>query len=195
MFLYAPSVKGDTFSDRHVRVWAMLLQLIGAGTVWYDLTHTATEFGDGPSLRKVWEYIKSVFVTPPPINGSASITLQGANMTSHGRITSGFIPSQPIDARVAHLERFALKLDEELGNVQQSIRQQKSELTSDIVRLRNQTHRDVEAVKGQLRNALIGNFSILTFGVIWLGIGIVLASIPTEVTEFSVFLGWFGHIR
>lgn len=190
VFLYEPTLKAGTPSDQHIRFVGMALQLIGAGTVWYDLTHTATGFGAEPSLKRTLAYIKSVFFKPPPVHGAAAVTLMGASLFSTGRVTAR-LATHTVQERLDQLERSTRKLEDGLEKVQLDLAVQKSELLTELQRSAAEVRREISALEDQLKNALIGNFPALNFGVLWLMVGIILTSFPVETAEFAVSVGLY----
>lgn len=188
VFGWKPAMAAVKALDTHVRVWGMMLQLIGAGTVWYDLTHTATGFGEGPTLRKLWNHVKSVFVIPPAITGTASITLEGASCVSTGRSRAMANPGHPVEVRLARLEKLMDSVEDEIHGVRGEMAHQKSELTSEIKKRSRELRSEIGEVGDKLKQSLVSNVYLLTFGVIWLAAGIILTSIPTEITDFGVWV-------
>lgn len=184
--IYQPGMKNGSPSDFHVRLLAAVLQLIGAGTVWYDLTHATKEYGEGPSWQKLRAYIKSVFVKPQPTQAGMAWVEGVDTVAAIGKVTVQLDPQRPLETRMADLESFAQRLDSELGSLQALTVQQKLELTAEIKERTGELRRGVERVESQLKRALIGNFSILNFGVIWLMVGIILASFPAEITGIGM---------
>lgn len=191
VLLWEPSLRNGAPSDRHIRSLGMFLQLIGALTVWYDLTHTASGYGHGPSLQKAWAYFKSIFITPPPVNGAMAATLDGVNSEMRATVSWALDPSQPLKNRVEQLEQFVQKLEREIGTVHGTILRQKSELTNELKRQTAGLKREIQQVEVQLEHALIGNFRVLGFGILWLMVGIVVASLPVELLDISLSLGWY----
>lgn len=102
-----------TAPDLIVRIWAMSLQIIGAATVWHDLTGTAREFGRTETISAIWEYLKRGFTNKPIILEVAG-TSQG-NSSSSARVTQRppIKPDDPDAARIATLERYISYIDAE----------------------------------------------------------------------------------
>ncbi|MFC4932450.1 hypothetical protein [Massilia sp. GCM10023247] len=191
VFFYPPPATNGPEYDRHVRLWALTLQLLGTATVWWDLTHTAEGYGAGPSFRKAWESIKSALGMRPSVPGRALIAV-GAEMRISGGRVSVWVQPQTVEARLANLEQFVRRLDSELGTIHGTITQQNDKQTADLKRLNEELHREVKRLEGKLQEALIGNFATLHFGVIWLVVGMLLASAPVEITNLSAWLGLFN---
>lgn len=175
-----PTVDGVA-SDIFIRLSGVVLQLIGAVTVLKDLTKTASDFGEGPSLRKFGDYIKAIFFGPPPINGSVTINLQTGNCTSTGSLATIHqgIPSNEV--RIARLEQAVKSLQGELEKVNATVETNKQEFVHDLKVRTAELRQTIADLNKQLKNSLVGSFSMLSFGVYSLAIGIVLTSIPVEL--------------
>lgn len=185
---YEPASEVGAASDRHIRVLGMALQLVGAWTVWHDLTSTAREYGQGPSFRKALDYVKSVFFKPAPVYASAGWTEQSDTFSATGAVSKPLDPQQPIDIRVAHLEVFVQDLMRDLSSLHAVMIQQKIELTADLKRSMDELRTESGRVEGQIKQAFVGNLNVLAFGVLCLVLGIVLTSIPAEIVDWSLRL-------
>lgn len=169
---------GGVQSDLFVRLWGMALQLIGAFTVLKDLTKTASELGQVPSLRS---YIKALVVGLPPINGSANINVESDLCAAYAIVAGSDMSAQPDAARIAQLEREVKHLHGALQGVVATVTNNKRELAADLKARTEELHRLIGNLDRQLKDSLAGGFSMLTFGVFALVIGIVLTSIPVEL--------------
>jgi len=194
VFFYEPSANSGPEYDRHVRLLALSLQLLGTATVWWDLTHTAKEHGAGPSFRKAWESIKSAFgVRPPPTRHVLTVEPCEIRITG-GRVGIWQQP-QTVEARLANLEHFVRRLDSDLGNIHGAMTEQSAKQTADLKQLGKDLRRENKKLEAQLTEALIGNFATLHFGVIWLVVGMVLAAVPVELTDIAVRWRLFDLLR
>lgn len=194
VFFYPPPATNGPEYDRHIRVWALALQLLGTATVWWDLTHTANEHGAGPSFRKAWNSIKSALGMPPPVSAHVLIG-EGSEMTASSGRASIWQQSQTVEARLAYLEQFVRSLDKELGNIHGAITEQGRKQAVDLKQLGKDLRRENQQLEAKLTEALVGNFATLHFGVIWLVVGMMLASAPVEIAKVSVRLGLFNLFR
>ena len=185
---FVPSSDIGKVEDLHVRGWGMALQLFGAWTVWHDLTSTAREYGNGPSWRKSVDYVKSVFFKPTPVTASIGWTEEPDTFSMTATVSTPLDPRQPIDSRLAQLESFAQDLRRDLSSLHFIMNQQKAELTADLKTSMDELRRESGRIEGQIKQALVGNLNVLTFGVVCLVLGIVLTSIPEEMAGWSLRL-------
>lgn len=169
--------------DFPLRVWGMMLQLIGAYIVWVDLTSTAKDFGAEASHPKTWDWIKGFVRTP-------RVILVGANLTGTYSISGGFARGRPainpqvaVEKRLVILEAYVTAIDVELDGVNQRMGKQNSELTDEIATQAAGLKQAIGSIEKQLKDAFIGNYTIMRMGVIWLFVGIVLSSVAAELTS------------
>jgi hypothetical protein len=162
----------------------MCLQLIGACTVWIDMTKTAADFGERPSLRKSWEYFISGFRKPQPLAHPTSIELSGGAFTMTGASARLTVRRNAIEDRVKELENEVAGINKQLDAVRNDITKQKNELRADMQRREVELRRDLDSLRIQLTDAFVGNYAVLRLGALWLVFGIVLSSVAVEITNF-----------
>ena len=182
LFLIVPPGLNDGKpTDLPIRFCGMILQLIGAFTVWLDMTSTASDFGMQPVDFGKW--LKGFFSGPEPIVGAAAITLQGDIMASAG-VTGTLTVTEPtLQERVETLEKEASRLRDALANVRQEIQTQKTLSTANLKNLEAQLSQELQVLEGRMKDALVGNYKTLRVGAIWLVFGIFLSSVSIELTN------------
>lgn len=172
-------------SDFRIRAWAMILQVIGAWTVWHDLTNSARTFGKGEVLKGTWEWLKAGIF-------GRTITLQ-ADASSHylvgGRARliqrRAITPDAPTEVRLAALEYNLQKIDDDLTSAYTEIDVSAAALKGQIgeeSKKREEAHSKLE---GRLKDAIVGNYGMLLFGAWWVLIGIVLSSLSPEIARIA----------
>jgi len=194
VFFWEPSASTGPEYDRHIRMWALALQVLGTATVWWDLTNTAKQNGVGPSFRKAWASIKAALGIQPSISANAIIVEGCDTMTATGRV-GAWGQAQTVEDRLTNLEHFVQRHESELGNIQAAIAEQDRKQTADLKQMGKDLRRENQNLEARLNDALVGNFATLHFGVIWLFVGMILASAPVEITNLSVWLGLFNFLH
>lgn len=179
--LIPPARVNGTLTDLPVRLWGMCLQIIGAFIVWKDLTKTAKDFGT--QTPNTLEWLKQLFRTPPPIEGTVITLEQPDTMIFTGYAPTVTQSGQPIEVRLTRLESEVAAVSVELGAVRGDITTHKRELSIDIENRTARLHREISSLRGQVEVAFIGNYTKLNFGAIWLLVGIFLSSIAVEITN------------
>lgn len=179
-----PATVNGAPTDLPVRFWGMCLQLIGAYTVWMDMTKTARDFGEPPSFRKTLRWIKRLFRTPAPIHLTAVIKAKSGMAVASGLTATVSSLGQPIEQRVARLEGQLTGIKEELSAVRADALRQTNELTAAIEKSTAELRQEIGTIQTQLKDALVGNYAVLHFGAVWLVVGIVMSSVAVEITNF-----------
>lgn len=171
-------------SDLCLRIWAMLLQLIGILTVWFDLTSTARMFNKDKAsfLSNTLVWLKSFFdqsVVIMTVTGTAGLPRLRARRKERQPLQ----PNAPLPDRVATLEINVKKIDEDLDAAYQEIDKRADELNARIAAESRQRDRAIREVNTSLEGVATGNFATLVFGVVWLAIGVMLATLAPEIVK------------
>lgn len=194
-FMWEPSVlKSGDPSDRHIRVWGMLLQLAGTATVFFDLTGIAREYLGRPVREVATDYLKTAFTGPAPVSGSANIMLEGDACVITGGVARVTVSGQPVDVRLTQLENEVYGLTQQLATQRADMKVQKEELTTEMKRRVAEVKHDVGALSERLKSSMVGNFGVLVFGVILVVFGMILTSIPIEIAGWAVNLHLYNPI-
>lgn len=171
-------------SDARLRLWALCLQLLGAGLVWFDLARTARNFGDAGVLSDGWAWLRRGISLRRPAKEITLSALSG-NIQIAGIAAAGLlVGAQPtLEERVASLEtktqateRAQARLEDEILKVEGAARA--------AVLLR------FEALRGQqvdserrLQSRAVSSYPHLAFGAAWAGVGTVLAAMSQEIVR------------
>lgn len=193
-FMWEPSLlKSGDPSDRHIRVWGMLIQLVGTATVFFDLTGIAREFLGKPVREVATDYLKTAFTGPTTILVSADLTVGYAVCAATGSTARITIGGQPVDVRLAQLENDVHELTQQIATQRAEMQTQKNELTAEMKRHVAEVKQDVGVVSERLKSSMVGNFGVLAFGVILVVFGMILTSIPTELAGWAVNLHLYNR--
>lgn len=181
-------------SDFRIRTWGMFLQLLGAVTVWLDLTDSARKFGKGGFLKSTWKWLKAgIFGRTITLHVAGSQhTITGGKARIKQRRTID--PRSPIDSRMEALEYNLNKIDEDLTGAYKEIADSASELKEQI---KSETANRQEAHKGlqkDLQEAIVGNYTKLAFGAAWVVVGIVISAWAPELAKM-VAGQWSAVVR
>lgn len=170
-------------SDFRIRAWATFLQVLGAYTVWNDLTKSARSFGKRGIVGGTFDWIKAAFIKPikvfyPNIADGIGV---GIAPRFTRRKQAGKQPT--IEERIKSLEYNLAEIDGELRKVDQRFQQfdvriQRQVLAETLAR----KEADAELSK-IVHDAAVGNFGTLVFGAWWVGIGIVLSGFAAEIAR------------
>ena len=178
-------------SDFRVKTLGMILQLIGVGTVWFDLTRAARTFGKTGMIRRTKEWLKT------GLTGDAAVLHSGvseqANFSSSGRamVRWPIDPNAVISARIEALEKNLGKIDEDVNALFRQLDQHTAVAKERASNEENMRAQAVAEVRRELIEASVGNFSTLVFGAVWLAVGVVLSTWAPEIAKIAAG-NWAG---
>eukprot|EP01034_Spumella_vulgaris_P046892 gene46892-58488_t len=180
---WSPPLAGGVQSDLRLRFWGMTLQLLGALTVWVDLTATARAFDKPGIIQSTIRWLRwFVLGQPHVIQGSAGI----ASASSMGcRIIQRrpIDPHAPADVRLSDLEYNQRAIDEDLSGAFNKINENHNDVISKIKDHERSVSQEISDTRAKISEGLTGNYGVLTFGLFWLGVGIVFASVAPEIAK------------
>jgi hypothetical protein len=178
-------------SDFRVKTLGMILQLIGVGTVWFDLTSAARTFGKTGMIQRTKEWLKAGFT------GDATVLLSGVSAQANATWSARATVRWPIDpnavnsARIEALEKNLWKIDEDINALFRELDQHMAVARERASNEENMRAQAVAEVRRELIEASVGNFSILVFGAVWLAVGVVLSTWAPEIAKIAAG-NWAG---
>ena len=172
-------------SDFRVKTLGMVLQLIGVGTVWFDLTSTARAFGKTGMLVRTKNWLKDGF------SGDATIVMMGATAQANATSSCRATVRWPIDSAADHERRIEAveknigKIDEDIGAIFRELDQQSAVARERAANEEQMRAQAVAEVRRELIEASVGNFPVLVFGAVWLAVGVVLSTWAPEIAKIA----------
>jgi hypothetical protein len=162
--------------DVAARLLALLLQIIGITTVWWNLRSAARHFGKDGLFRRTWKWLKAGF-----IRGDVTVAAgvgEIAAFTSKARATvrPTVKPGEALAERVANLEKYVEQIDADLGSAYREIDRQRAELNAMLKAESEERKRLESALNRDLAEVAAGNYAMLLSGVVWLCIGLLLTT-------------------
>jgi hypothetical protein len=176
-------IVNDAPSDLSLRLWGMGLQLIGAFTVWKDLSSTARNFGKEGVIYGALKWLRVGFTfRKTSINLSAG-ACSGSSSSAALSIRQTVSSAATIQERLSALERNYQSMKDELSH---AVREMNSQAAAVNARF-NEQHalftRKIDETHNKINDGLVGNYGMLLFGVCWLCFGIVFASVAPEFAK------------
>lgn len=191
---------GAPGTDLLLRVWAMLLQLGGAYTVWSDLSSAARAFDRPPVCASNWKWLKTLIAPRRPVVLQAS----GSSQTNYG-IGGRIKQRMPIgatgqsEARIAALEFNLHYMDADIDtsfNLIAAVREQASE---EIWKEREVRAGALAELGAKLKDSAVGSYNKLVTGLSSLAVGVILSSLAPEIVKlvachWGALLGSLTHL-
>lgn len=183
MFAYPGPITEAGPSDARLRIWGMLLQLLGAYTVWHDLTSAARVFGKGGFITSTWEWLKKCLGTQHIavgcMTGSAACIGGRASCTQRRAAPA----DAPIEARLEALEFNLARVDDDLSAAIREIDENASMHSTKLSEERQAREAADLALENRLQDTIVGNYAVLAFGALWLVAGIVISTLAPEIVK------------
>ncbi len=166
--------------------WAgMVLQLLGIGTVILGIEKTREFFGHPSTIASLWRWLKRF----PPLGGRTHTISMDGNMPSMSGSARGYVsaradPNASIESRVEVLEKNIERLHERINTTESEMdsrfRMQKQELKEE----KNARESEDQKIFAKLEATKLGGVHISAIGAIWLFVGVILSSIPKELSNW-----------
>lgn len=171
-------------SDLRLRLWGMVLQLLGVATVWLDLTGTGRQFGRTGPLREWASWIAGFFRSQDVRSTHATFVMGKPQVVAHGRAKHG--PTTPdLDGRVEALEKNLEALASSIDARQRAIEDRASALAQKTAVEHESLARSLGELQGTVSRVAVGNVDTLLFGVAWLAIGVIIATLAPELARIA----------
>jgi len=171
-------------TEATIRIVGMLLQLLGIGTVAWGIRETRSLFGR-PSLVELSRQWLGRFPRLTPISftgtSSAMLTLGG---TAQGYGTASASLNATIEERVVALERNIHLLHERISGTQHLIDSGLRKQAEALKEEASKRAEDVQGVNAKLEATETGGLHISAMGALWLFVGVIMNSIPVELSEY-----------
>lgn len=173
---------GREATEQEIRVWALALQWLGISTVAYGVWQTRKFFGHPSTMERVREWVLSFprRRSQTIINASAgSFSVVGGKVRM--QIWTNVDPEAPLDDQVKALSKNQDRLRERINQVQDEF-ESEIQRQSEALRQEQRTREtDYNALNRRLETAETGSLNITVVGLVWLLIGVLLATLPGEI--------------
>ncbi|WP_169981413.1 ABC transporter C-terminal domain-containing protein [Tautonia rosea] len=165
------------------RYAGLLLEIFGLGLVVIGLDHIRQQFGKEPfraSITKWFLSWRAVFTGPEPVQitgklGTLFTENATANLSMHG------YKDQTIEERLETLEGDIKRLQGELNNKTEQLKQEIASVKADFDEKIENTIKIIDDVDSRVKDYAVGGMGLEVVGLVWISLGIILASIPDEL--------------
>lgn len=172
-------------SDFRIKTLGMILQLIGVGTVWFDLTNAARTFGKTGMIQRTKEWLKAGFTGDAAVLFSVASAQANATCSARATVRWPIDPNAVNSARIEALEKNLAKIDEDINALFQELDRHAAVARERVSNEENMRAQAVAEVRRELIEASVGNFPILVFGAVWLAVGVVLSTWAPEIAKIT----------
>lgn len=180
MFVFPSPDAGDT----RLRLLSVILQLIGAWTVWRDLTSTARQFGKPGILKSALDWLKVGFARKKVVLAGSVASLALAGFSARAKVRRTIDATAPLETRLGNLESLTKQIDESVDEAFIEIDRRSQKLGEEIKAEAAARTNEIAELKKALESAVTANFGHLAFGAVWLAIGAFLGTMAPEIAKF-----------
>jgi hypothetical protein len=160
----------------------MIFQLIGLGLAAIGIGKLRRYFNLDPVLKSIWKYLtefRFLFISRPPAKlGAQSLSAGGALIGDAVLYTP---PTGTLEERLARVEEQMKSLQFSLTDVRNKIAEGERGAAEAIKR--EASIREVGDIKSEakLKETAIGDWGLEFVGLVYLGVGIILGTVPTQI--------------
>jgi hypothetical protein len=177
----APTVQSVP-SDARIRAWALLLQLVGAWTVWRDLMAGHKRYGSGGIVESYWQWWREGLGRGRAVALSASVAMFGHTSMS-ARLRVGTAHDGTIEGRLAALEADQKRVRDEIDALDGRVAQAGAVAAAALEEESKARKAADDDLDTRLRDVVIGNFGPLLFGASWVAVGTVLSALAPDIAK------------
>lgn len=173
-------------TDFRIRTLGAALQLIAVATIWFDLSATARRYAKTGILSRTWQWLKQLLTGWPRVVsgdlvGSYTISDTFFGSGSVRVATDGMILEQRLSVIEKRLDQM-----EDNATVQASLtRKEFQEVRGRITEVESSQVEAIKSLQADIAEATVGNYAVLLFGLVWLIVGVLLATNAPEWAKMA----------
>ena len=170
-------------SDFQIRVTGLVLQWLGIGTVAHGVHQTRQLFGLPSimtSIRRWLSHFPRWRGRVIAMTGTGSLGLSGG--TARLEVWSTVDPAAPVDARIQALTSNVDRLKDRISQLHNEMDTRLREHSEALRQEQGVRAKDDEHLRTRLEAAETGGLQITFAGVIWLFLGVLLATLSPEIS-------------
>ncbi len=181
------AVQCSGWTEQSFRLTGMSLQLLGVLTVVWGIMKTRAEFGQIALQMQFSKWWKSFPPLHPP---TMTVNIKGKLSEMRGHIVlrgiQGPAEDQSIEGRLAHLEKLAWKLENDLAKANTAIRdvQDQAKRAMDARDVQIADH--LKTVDQKIAATAVGGTHVSAVGVILLFVGTVFGGMSAELSLWAL---------
>lgn len=171
--------------------WAgTLFEFLGVGAVVIGINRARRSFGRPGVFEGALIWIgglRFIFLRRPPISASVNETM--GSVSTVGVATTVIRAPKSTDERIVQLEKDVTELRTSIGNVQQTLDQQKQELRAELDKEAAARQAGDQGVSKKLEEGMIGDSTFEVAGVVYVCLGLIMAHLSEEIALGLKFIG------
>ena len=179
-------INNSNYNEFIIRIYGLIFQLGGVGTVAFGIHKTRILFG----LPKTLEFLKHSLKSRPIYKKEGKPYLKTHDLVAQGIVVRPILGkpelkvNPSIEDRVKFLENHISLLDKHIKEINKEMNYRTEKYLKDIFNERTERKSEYMELKKILEKAEIGGLHISTMGIIWLIIGTIFCAIPHELSRW-----------
>lgn len=164
------------------------LQLVGLGTVAWNIRGTRTQFGRPGLVSITIRWVRQLpRMRPPPIVGTMRATTADATSRATGYLWYGVPDGSVTEAKIELLEKNLTLLRDSFHGFQQQSEQNLKRQTMALDQETQARAADSVAIREEIASVQLAGLHVSLVGLVWLLVGLCMSTTSIELAR------WFGH--
>jgi len=168
-------------TDFRFRTLGAALQVTAVATIWFDLSATARRYAKTGLLSRTQQWLKHLLTGRPRV---VSADLHGTIAVGDTFSATGSVristEGMTLDQRVSVIERRLDQMEDSAATHVSRVRTEFRDIRARILQVESSHLQAVESLRGDIAEATVGNYAVLVFGLVWLVVGVLLATNAPE---------------
>jgi hypothetical protein len=172
-------------TDLQIRLTGMVLQWLGIGTVAHGVHQTRKLFGRPSLVDSLRQWFSRFPRWRRPVTveiGAGALGLGGLSARLH--VWSNVDPAAPVEVQLNALKQNAERMNERLNQMQDEVDRELHQHSEELRREREARGHGDKDLHLRLEAAETGGLHITFVGLLWLLVGVLLATIPQEIERW-----------
>lgn len=167
-----------------IKIFGMILQLLGIGTVLWDINSTRKQF-DQPNIIKVWYERLISFPRIAKQGNIGNLNVELPQMSGSARIyqTESILPEATTEERLMALEKNLEIAHKRISQTQSEIDQIFKNISDDLKLEKQVRDMNYEELNSKIETTETSGLHILGMGALWLFEGVIMSTVPTKIFE------------
>jgi hypothetical protein len=166
-----------------IRIAGLVFQLAGIGTVIWGIDATRRLFG----LQGFFSPLRQLLRrrppwTPTPVYGTGALTSGAATVRGEGYGWMNATINDPAEKRIAALEKNLATVDSRLSQLVSNNNKRFGEMNERQNSEKIETYKRIDEIENTMKSASTGGMHLSLTGAFWIAIGIIMSTIPLEIS-------------
>jgi len=169
-------------TEPEVRITGLLLQILGIGTVAWDIRETRKLFGRPTLMGQFQAWLRRFpAYGGRDVSASVNITIPGASLHARGYAAAAARSNASVEERIDALEKNVTLVNARIDQTQNEMDQKFRGHADDLKQEERTRAREDQAIREKLEVTETGGLHISAMGALWLVVGVTLSTAAPEI--------------